>query len=91
MAIYHATMYFAQPPLGWREQYYCYAGDIGSSLAAALSLSRQRYTILGAGVSLYRVTVSQVGTVRASASAAVGGQTLTARAVDAHQAAEVRV
>lgn len=91
MAIYHTTFFFTQPPLGWREQYYCSAADLQSALVSAARLAQRRYTILGSGVSLYRAAVSQVGAVRASASAAVGGQTLATAAVDAHQGIEVRV
>lgn len=91
MPIYHATLFFAQPPLGWREQYYCYSASLADALTSAQSLASIRYSILGSGVSLYRVSVSQVGLVRASASAAVGGYTLPAAAMDAHLVAEIRV
>ena len=61
MPIYHATLKFASPSAGWVEQFFRSDSGLGSALTAAVYLAQARFQILGGGINLYEVRVSQVG------------------------------
>ena len=91
MAIFHVTYFFAQGTQGWVEQFFRSDSQLASSLTASLSLAQARYSILGAGVTLYRVRCSQVGAPRVSAFSEVNGPTLNTPASLAIQGAQIRL
>lgn len=92
MPAFHSTLYFSQgKDWGWVEQFWRQDSDLASALAAAKDLAQARYRILGAGVSLYRVRVSQDGILRCSVAAPITGKTLSDPAMSATQAMEVRL
>lgn len=91
MAVYHVSLYFATRDHGWREQFYRAEGSFALALAQGLSLAAQRYSILGAGVSLYRVRVTQPGVPHAYASADVRGTTIPVLAMSALVGAQLRL
>ena len=92
MPAYHATLWFAQPPLwGWVEQLWWEGPTTEQALQAALSLAQARYSILSQGVSLYRVSVSQPGIPRSGLSAPVRGAVIAGVPMPAVQAVEIRL
>jgi len=85
----HATLFFCTAHFGWVEQFFRTDSNLELSLQAAVNLARARFAILGQGVNLYKVRVSQVGSPGASASWATSGLTLTTPAMEAHQGASI--
>lgn len=77
MAVFHCSLEFSQDIHGWVEQFYRQEATIDRALAATVRLASARYGIVGAGVSINRVKVSQVGVPRASISAGVPGRALS--------------
>lgn len=92
MPAYHVTLFFAQPPKwGWREQFWWEGGDQHAALVAGQQLAAARYSILGAGVSLYRVSVAIPAQPRCSSSAPVSGVTTPYLPMPAVAALRVRL
>lgn len=92
MPIFHATLFFSQPPRwGWVEQFWWQGPDLSSAFAAAKQLALSRYSILGAGVSCYQVRVSVPGVPRAGLAAPITGKALPYPAMPGVQALEVRL
>lgn len=91
MPIYHCTLFFCSPPFGWVEQFFRQDGNMNSAVIATASLAAARFTILGTGVNLYRLRVSQVGMPRNSVSVDGGGVVQPVQAMDARTGAEMSV
>ena len=73
MPIYHATLKFASPSAGWVEQFFRSDSGLQSALTAAVYLAQARFQLLGGGINLYEVRVSQVGPPRVTVSAKIYG------------------
>jgi hypothetical protein len=91
MAIFHATLFFANGSAGWVEQFHRQDGSLAASLAATVALASARWSILGTPCNLYRVRVSQVGVPRCSVSTVAPGAPLAVQAGHPDVAAEIRL
>lgn len=91
MGIYHVRLSFATAEHGWVEQFYRRDVSFQAALAAGVDLAIRRYSILGAGVTLYRVRVTQPGQPRAVATQDVSGVNLPVPIASAYDGAEIRL
>ncbi len=91
MIVSHCTLFFTTQHYGWVEQFFRADGTLGLSLQATIQLATARWSILGAGVNLYRVRASEVGSPRASYSWDVSGTPSSTPAMTPLVGAEIRV
>jgi hypothetical protein len=87
MALTHVTFYFVQGRQQWVEQFYRSDFPYSATVSAALALAQARFSILGAGATLTRFRVSQMGAPHNSISRHVSGPQPSAPATLASTAA----
>jgi hypothetical protein len=91
MPVFHVTHSFANGVHGWVEQWYWQGPSWNAAAGAALALAKTRYSILGAGVTLYRARVTMPGVPRASITMNLSGTTTTVPADPPFVGAEIRL
>jgi hypothetical protein len=89
MPVFHLTFKFSTSQHGWVEQLYLSSQSFQSALNAGVALAQARYSILGAGVTLWQVRVTQPGYPRAYATSGLLGQTLATPAMIPQTGAEI--
>jgi hypothetical protein len=89
MSVFHHTFKFSTNEHGWVEQFFRESPSWDAALTAGLALAQARYSILGAGVTLWQVRITLPGYPRAWATGGLVGQTLPVPAMLPQVGAEI--